>query len=429
MNRRMALFSTLLMGGLVPASLRAQQGTNRRASTKDRGPALEPAKGRRTSSGELAEKEPADEAAGDNDPPPNLPGEPGQSWKRYDISHYTGLAQNQSTPQTAIVEWIFRRTGTSPWHSDKIAVLSASRSQIRAFHDAATLKMVDEVVERFTNAVNDILSIRVRVVAAVDPRWRYAVYSRLTPVGSGPQGQQIWTLKMDDAAFVLAQMQLHQGFKLLVNQKYEMINGQTLKVETTIARSFAGGMQRDSAAGLGYSAQGRTARRRVHPPAQPAPDLRRRRPRRGHRALVEHRPDAPSDPGQRAQPDRRQRDHGRRPRGLRDTAEPDGQGLAAGPVAPDLGRHPAGHPPGQERPLQPPDPRHLPHQHRAARLPRSRDRQPRPDEDAEPSVTPGHDPATLTPARTLDLRSILRRRRQRRRGDGLVSPGDCVYND
>jgi hypothetical protein len=254
MNRRMALFFTCLMGGLVPCGLRAQQGANRRASTKDsnRGPALEPAKSRRSRNDELDEKEPENEAATDSSPPPNLPGEPGQTWKRYDINRYTGLAQNQSTPQTAIIEWIFRRTGTSPWHGDKISVLSASRAQVRAFHDAATLKMVDEVVERFTNAVNDFLSIRVRVVAAVDPRWRYAVYTRLTPVGSGPQGQEIWTLKMDDAAFVLAQMQVHQGFKLLVNQKYEMINGQTLKVETTMARSFSGGMQRESAAGLGY---------------------------------------------------------------------------------------------------------------------------------------------------------------------------------
>jgi hypothetical protein len=250
MNRRMALFSTMLLGGLVPGTLRAQQGTNRRTASRDRAPAPQPARTRRSSSGELDEKEPADEAAGDGEPTPNLPGEPGQSWKRYDISRYTGLAQNQSTPQTALVEWIFRRTGTSPWHGDKVAVLSASRTQLRAFHDAATLEMVDKVVERFTNAVNDFLSIRVRVVAAVDPRWRYAVFSRLTPVGSGPQGQEIWTLKMDDAAFVLAQMQLHQGFKLLVNQQYEMINGQTLKVETTIARSYLGGLRRDSA-GLG----------------------------------------------------------------------------------------------------------------------------------------------------------------------------------
>jgi hypothetical protein len=257
MNRRSALLSTLLMGGLIPRSLRAQQGTNRRTSAaagtdRGRGPALEPARTRRTRAGEFDEKEPESEAAGDQEPNPNLPAEPGQMWARHEISRYTGLAQNQSTPQNAIVEWIFRRTGTSPWHGEKIAVLSASRSQIRAFHDAATLKMVEEVVERFTNATNDILSIRVRVVAAVDPRWRYAVYSRLTPVGSGPQGQQIWTLKMDDASYVLAQMQLHQGFKLLVNQKYEMINGQTLKVETSMARSFNGGLQRESAVGLGY---------------------------------------------------------------------------------------------------------------------------------------------------------------------------------
>jgi hypothetical protein len=256
MNRRDALFSTLLigLGGLFPRDLRAQQGTSRRTSNSSgtRGPALEPAKTRRSKVDDFGEKGPENEAASDSDPPPNLPAEPGQDWRRFDISRYTGLAQNQSTPQNAILEWIFRRTSTAPWHGDKIAVLSASRTQIRAFHDATTLKMVEEVVERFTNAVNDILSIRVRVVAAVNPQWRYAIFSRLVPVGSGPQGQQIWTLRMEDAALVLAQMQLNQGFKVLVNQKYEMLNGQTLKVETTVARSFTGGMQRDSAVGLGY---------------------------------------------------------------------------------------------------------------------------------------------------------------------------------
>jgi hypothetical protein len=256
MNRRMALFMALLMGGLAPRGLLAQTPSRRASNSntpKGRGPALEPAKSRRTKSDEFDEKEPESEAAAeDNEPTPNLTAEPGQMWRRYDISHYTGLSQTQNAPQNAIVEWIFRRTSTAPWHGDKVAVLSASRSQLRAFHDATTLKMVDEVVERFTNAVNDILSIRVQVVAAVDPRWRYAVYSRLTPVGSGPQGQQIWTLKMEDAAYVLAQMGINQGFKYLVNQKYEMINGQTLKVETTVPRTFNGGMQRESAVGIGY---------------------------------------------------------------------------------------------------------------------------------------------------------------------------------
>ncbi len=255
MNRRTALFLSLLLGGAGPRALRAQ-GTSRRTSnsTRDRGPALQPAK-TRTKFAEIDEKEPENEAAGDADldtTTPNLAAEPGQLWRRYDISRYTALAQNQSTPQTAIVEWIFRRTNTGPWHGEKVAVLSASRAQLRVFHDAATLKMVDEVVERFTNAVSDVLSIRVRVVAAVDPRWRYAIYSRLTPVGSGPQGQEIWTLKLEDAALVLAQMTTNQGFRMLVNQKYEMVNGQTLKVETTVPRTYNGGMQRESAVGLGF---------------------------------------------------------------------------------------------------------------------------------------------------------------------------------
>ena len=47
-------------------------------------------------------------------------------------------------------------------------------------------------------------------------------------------------------------MQVYQGFKLLANQKYEMVNGQTLKVETTVARGYTGGMQRESTAGLGF---------------------------------------------------------------------------------------------------------------------------------------------------------------------------------
>ncbi len=251
MNRRTALFLTMLLGGLTPRGLLAQtEGRPASSKGRTRSLALEPARPKQTrpdeaGTGPVVETEP-------EEPTPNLPAESGQKWRRYDITRYASLAHNQGAPQNAIVEWIFRRTGTAPWHGEKIAVLSAGRTQIRAFHDEATLKMVDEVVERFLNATSDILSIRVRVVAAVDTRWRYAVYSRLTPVVGGPQGQQVWTLKTDDAAFVLTQMQVYQGFKLLVNQKYEMVNGQTLKVETSVARGYTGGIQRESAVGFGF---------------------------------------------------------------------------------------------------------------------------------------------------------------------------------
>ena len=114
------------------------------------------------------------------------------------------------------------------------------------------LKQVDEIVERFTNATEDVLSIHVQFIAAVDTRWRYSVFSRLTFVGSGPQGQQIWTMRLEDAALILSQMQVQQGFRKLADQRVEMINGQTLTIKTSEPRTFAGGLQRDGAAGTGF---------------------------------------------------------------------------------------------------------------------------------------------------------------------------------
>jgi len=248
MDRRSAMFLTLL-GGLVPRGLLAQT-PRRRTSAKSRvrSAALEPVRSRDDEPAEDESKSTREAPAGDEP----LPAEPGQQWRTYDISHYTSLAHNQSNPQNAIVEWIFRRTTPAEWHGDKIAVLSASRTQLRAYNSANVLKKVDEVVERFIDAEYDVLTVRVRFVAAVDTRWRYAVYSRLTPVVSGPQGQQVWTLKSEDAAFALAQMQIYQGFRLLTNQQVDLVNGQTLLIKTSEPRSFTGGLQRESAAGLGY---------------------------------------------------------------------------------------------------------------------------------------------------------------------------------
>ena len=176
--------------------------------------------------------------------------------RRYPIMRcHWKAAGSQATPQRAIIDWIFKRTGTPDWHGDKIAVLSASRTELRAYNSPEVLKQVDEIVERFTDATEDVLSIHVQFLAAVDTRWRYSVYSRLTFVGSGPQGQQIWTMRLEDAALVLSQMQVQQGFRKLEDQRLEMINGQTLTVRTYEKRPYAGRLQRDGAAGAGYQAR------------------------------------------------------------------------------------------------------------------------------------------------------------------------------
>jgi hypothetical protein len=241
MNRRTALMLSMLWGGLVPANLWAQSQKRRASNTREK------------TLDRSAPRDDPDAATVDEDEPNPPVSESGFQWRRYDISRYTRLATNQATPpEKSIIDWIFKRTGITEWHGEKLAVLSASRTQIRAYNSPDVLKQVDEIVERFVDATDDILSIHIQFMAAVDTRWRYTVFPRLTHVGSGPQGQQIWTMRLEDAAIVLSNMQIQQGFRKLADQKIEMINGQTLTIRTHEERNFAGGLQRESAAGLGF---------------------------------------------------------------------------------------------------------------------------------------------------------------------------------
>ncbi len=243
MNRRTALMLSML-GGLAPGSLWAQTAGRKTSGKRDK------------SFSPVSREDDRDDqpAAGDEAPAP-FPPEPGFQWKRYPIARYTRAAGNQSNPQKAIIDWIFKRTGLAEWHGDKIAVLSASRTELRAYNSPEVLKQVDEVVDSFVNAVADVLSVHVQFVAAVDTRWRYSVFNRLTFVGNGPQGQQIWTMRVDDAALVLSQMQVQQGFRKLADQRVEMVNGQTLTIKTSEPRAFASGLQREGGPGAGFQAR------------------------------------------------------------------------------------------------------------------------------------------------------------------------------
>src|SRR4051794_11027022 len=108
MNRRTALFWTMLLGGLAPRSLLAQ-APNRRGSTRDLEESEGPKTARRGRSEAIGDESPAFPAG--DDAPPGFPPESGHQWKNFDIRKYTSLAHSQNNPQNAIVEWIFRRTG------------------------------------------------------------------------------------------------------------------------------------------------------------------------------------------------------------------------------------------------------------------------------------------------------------------------------
>jgi hypothetical protein len=226
MNRRSALAAAL--GAAIPATTLAQ----------------DPFEGQDPGAPDPIEPEPAR----------GFQGEPGQSWQVFDLARYTRLAASSENPapQNAVVEWVLRRTGNSHWHGEKLAVLSASKTKLRAYHDRATLDQVGEIVRRFTKATADTLSVRVRFAAAADTRWRYAVMNRLTKLAEGPQGQAIWTLKVEDAAYVRAQMEIYQNYRMLADQTVKVVNGQTLTIKSTAPVDYIPGARREGSVGLGY---------------------------------------------------------------------------------------------------------------------------------------------------------------------------------
>src|SRR5262245_60219242 len=166
MNRRSAMLLTMLLGGLVPRSLWAQEPRTRRTSGSQsgRGKALAPAGEKRDPDerDDIERKLPAE------DPPGGFAHESGFQWRSYDISRYTKVAQGQQNPQKALIEWIFRRTGTADWHGEKMAVLCASKTQLRAYNSPEILKQVSDIVLRFTDTLEDVLSVHVRFFVSSD---------------------------------------------------------------------------------------------------------------------------------------------------------------------------------------------------------------------------------------------------------------------
>ena len=269
------------------------------------------------------------------------------------------------------------------WHGDKVAVLSASRTELRAYNAPEILKQVDEVVERFTNATEDVLSIHVQFIAAVDTRWRYSALSRLTYVGSGPQGQQIWTTKMTEAAMTLTQMQVQQGFRKLADQRVEMINGQTLSIKTSEPRSYAGGLQTDGAAGTAYQSKAEKLEESIVLKLSPLLtfdgdaldaiiDLTVNTVHSFHRTKVI----APRDVG----PAEMAVDV---PQSTQTHLDQTVKELAPQPNADHFRWYSPGHPRQKGGLVQPPDPGYLSHRDRSARLPRSRDDHSREGRDTE----------------------------------------------
>jgi hypothetical protein len=155
----------------------------------------------------------------------SLSNEHGQLYREYDISPYTLRVTSTSRPEQAIVDWILRETGYEAWHSEPLAILSATPRKLR--------------------------------VATVDsPSWRVRVQRLLLPVQVQTPGVQAWLLEKEGAAMLVADLRRRSDYRehsspyLLVN------NGQSAAVSATRGRNYIRNVRLRPEAWPGFEPQG-----------------------------------------------------------------------------------------------------------------------------------------------------------------------------
>lgn len=167
-----------------------------------------------------------------------LPNEHGQLYREYDISPYTLRVTSTSRPEQAIVDWILRETGYEAWHSEPLAILSATPRKLRVYHTSQVQAVVADIVDRFVNSEAETHAFNLRVATVDSPSWRVRVQRLLLPVQVQTPGVQAWLLEKEGAAMLVADLRRRSDYRehsspyLLVN------NGQSAAVSATRGRNY-----------------------------------------------------------------------------------------------------------------------------------------------------------------------------------------------
>lgn len=173
-----------------------------------------------------------------NQGPATLPNEHGQVWREYDIGRYTLRATATERPEQAVIDWILRETGYEAWHSEPLAILSATARTLTVYHTPQMQSIVSELVDRFVDTQAETHAFSLRVATVGSPNWRARAQGVLHPVPVQSQGIQAWLVQKEDAALLVAELRKrldyreHSSPHLLVN------NGQAATVSATRPRAY-----------------------------------------------------------------------------------------------------------------------------------------------------------------------------------------------
>jgi hypothetical protein len=167
-----------------------------------------------------------------------LPNDQGQLWREYDISPYTLRVTTTNRPEQAIVDWILRETGYEAWHSEPLAVLSATPRVLRVYHTPEMQAVVADVVERFVSSNAETQAFGLQVVTVSHPNWRAKAHRLLTPVQVQTPGVQAWLVQKEEAAALVAELRRRSDFREHSSPHLLVNNGQSTVVSASRARNY-----------------------------------------------------------------------------------------------------------------------------------------------------------------------------------------------
>jgi len=171
-----------------------------------------------------------------------LPNAAGQVWREYDITPYTLRVTTTQRPEQAIVDWILRETGYEAWHGDVVAMLSADRRTLRAYHTPEMHEVVGDLVDRFVNTQAESNAFGLRMITVDKPNWRARTQGLLQPVPVESQGVQAWLVQKEDAAHLIAELRKRNDVREHGSPHMLVQNGQSVTVPLTRPRGFVQGV-------------------------------------------------------------------------------------------------------------------------------------------------------------------------------------------
>jgi len=161
-----------------------------------------------------------------------LPNSHGQIWREYNIAPYTSTVQASNRhPQQAIVDWILRDTGYAAWHSDVVAVLSASPKVLKVYHTPDMQRTVGEIVDRYVSAASNTYMYGLNIYTVGHPDWRTRAQRMLQAVPVQSDGVEAWLVAREDAMLLRENLARRSDFQKHSSSRLLAKNGQNTVID------------------------------------------------------------------------------------------------------------------------------------------------------------------------------------------------------